>query len=357
MAVAQPVWSPIDEAHHADFIIQLIHGVYPVADKTLIDPETLTVMKATGTYRGLTPGTYPAPDLSDIRLPPAGMSERANAAWMHRHMWQLSFESFQTPAYYFLMVPVWWAADHVGGPFAAIYVLRIINALLIASLAPMAVAVARVIAPTVPEVAGLAALFAILLPGLDLNGTRVSNDALAIATGGLVVLLAVRWAGTPLTWRRAAILGLILGAAMMVKLTLVGAFVAIAVLALWRAAGGPELVGRLARAAFSGAIASACLAPWFIVNLRLYGAITSAAHQIRLSDTVPSAFAPVFIPFDIAVFNLSYWTGEPLGALPLPVPFAIAGALLALMGLAGICLLYTSPSPRDLSTSRMPSSA
>ena len=27
------------------------------------------------------------------------------------------------------------------------------------------------------------------------------------------------------------------------------------------------------------------------------------------------------------------------------------------LGLDGICLLYTSPSPRDLSTSRMPSSA
>ena len=27
------------------------------------------------------------------------------------------------------------------------------------------------------------------------------------------------------------------------------------------------------------------------------------------------------------------------------------------MGLLGFCLLYTSPSPRDLSTSRMPSSA
>ena len=27
------------------------------------------------------------------------------------------------------------------------------------------------------------------------------------------------------------------------------------------------------------------------------------------------------------------------------------------IGLPGVCLLYTSPSPRDLSTSRMPSSA
>ena len=32
-------------------------------------------------------------------------------------------------------------------------------------------------------------------------------------------------------------------------------------------------------------------------------------------------------------------------------------ALLTLIGEAQICLLYTSPSPRDLSTSRMPSSA
>ena len=37
-----------------------------------------------------------------------------------------------------------------------------------------------------------------------------------------------------------------------------------------------------------------------------------------------------------------------------------AGAMEAAFGIAaplGICLLYTSPSPRDLSTSRMPSSA
>ena len=46
-----------------------------------------------------------------------------------------------------------------------------------------------------------------------------------------------------------------------------------------------------------------------------------------------------------------------------PVRVAIAGLILILMvgliasGWYWICLLYTSPSPRDLSTSRMPSSA
>jgi len=41
----------------------------------------------------------------------------------------------------------------------------------------------------------------------------------------------------------------------------------------------------------------------------------------------------------------------------LPSNDAGRGALIGRIGDADICLLYTSPSPRDLSTSRMPSSA
>ena len=37
--------------------------------------------------------------------------------------------------------------------------------------------------------------------------------------------------------------------------------------------------------------------------------------------------------------------------------FAIAPEQYVMLGSREICLLYTSPSPRDLSTSRMPSSA
>src|SRR5256885_1642992 len=137
MAVTQPLWSLVDEAQHADFIIQLSHGVYPAADRTLISAETLHVTESTGVFRAFYPaGSYPTPDLSDVGLPPPGMSVRANAAWMRRHMWQLSHESVQTPIYYVVMVPVWWAADRLGGPFAAIYALRIINTLIVATLAP-----------------------------------------------------------------------------------------------------------------------------------------------------------------------------------------------------------------------------
>ena len=36
---------------------------------------------------------------------------------------------------------------------------------------------------------------------------------------------------------------------------------------------------------------------------------------------------------------------------------AIVGEMTKEFGYSNVCLLYTSPSPRDLSTSRMPSSA
>ena len=51
------------------------------------------------------------------------------------------------------------------------------------------------------------------------------------------------------------------------------------------------------------------------------------------------------------------------GVIPYKNPMALTGyylgflSLLPLIGILFTCLLYTSPSPRDLSTSRMPSSA
>lgn len=329
MALTQPVWSLVDEAQHFDFIVQLSQGAYPVVGRNYIAPETLDISRSTGAYRAFYPvDTYPTPDLSDVGLPPDGISVRANAVWMRRHMWQLSHESVQTPGYYVAMVPVWWVADHVLGATGAIYVLRILNALLLATLAPMALAVARIAAPGRAAVASLCVLFAALLPGLDLNGTRISNDALATALGGLVVLLAVRWAGA-WTWRRTVMIGLLFGAALMVKITDAGLFVALAISALWPRAGSPWS-SRLLRAAAAGAIAVACLAPWFVINLASYGALTPGALADRWSDAVPGPLTGVFVVLDLAVFVLTYWTGEPWGALPLAGVFAILGGLVAL---------------------------
>ena len=66
----------------------------------------------------------------------------------------------------------------------------------------------------------------------------------------------------------------------------------------------------------------------------------------------------------VAAVALSAWellvrvTGVPPYILPGPLRVASAAIEYAeLIGEHTFCLLYTSPSPRDLSTSRMPSSA
>jgi hypothetical protein len=337
MAITQPVWSRVDEAQHADFIIQLSHGIYPAADTTVIDQETLRLMVSTNVFRFDTPGSYPAPDLTDIGPPPRGMSARANAVWMSRHMWQISYESQQTPGYYIAMVPFWFAADKLGGTLVAVYVMRIINAVLIALLAPMAVVVANRLSPGRVEVALLAGLFAIL-PGLALNGTRVSNDALAAVLGGLAIVLAVKWVGQPWTWRRSGLLGLTLGAGLLVKLTLVGLLPALALAMIWPAPGS-SWSRRVGLAAVMAVAALMCLLPWFLTNAHVYGAFVPSARTNQLTGMLPMKFQLPFIGFDIAFFVVTYWTGEPLGALPMAAPFVALGCLLSLLAFAGLIKL------------------
>ena len=344
MALTQPIWSRVDEAQHTDFIIQLSHGTYPLADRTVVDPETLRVMQSTGVYRFESSGSYPAPDVTDLGPPPAGMSAHANAVWMSRHLWQLSYESAQTPGYYVLMLPAWWIADGLGGTVVAVYVMRVINALLIALLAPMAVVVAWRLAPGRPEVAALAALFAALLPGLALNATRVGNDALGAVLGGAAVVLAIRWTGGAWTARRALLLGLALGAGVLVKLTLLGLAPAVAVAMLWPG-GGVTPRRRVVLLVLAGAVAALCLGIWFVINLQLYGVPVPSARTNRLSIIPPMSFDLRYIPFDLAFFVVSYWSGEPLGALPLAAGFVMLGSLIAVIAIVGLVRQRVSGSP------------
>ena len=337
MALTQPVWSRVDEAQHTDFIIQLSHGVYPLADRTIIDRETLRLMQSTGVFRFESPGSYPTPDVNDIGPAPDGLSARANAVWMSRHIWQLSYESAQPPGYYVLMVPFWWIASRAGGTLAAVYVMRVINALLIALLAPMAVVVASRLAPHRREIAVLAALFAVLLPGLALNGTRVSNDALSAVLGGLVIVLAVGNVSRSWTWRRAALAGLTLGVGLLVKVTLIGVLPALALAMLWPVRERSWRY-RAATVLVASAVAAACLVPWFAINYLNYGAISPLGLTSRLTQTLPMPVTPALLGVDVAFFLLTYWTGEPLGALPFAAPFVVLASLTALMAAAGVAV-------------------
>jgi len=124
----------------------------------------------------------------------------------------------------------------------------------------------------------------------------------------------------------------------MVKLTLAGLLPVLAVSALWPAADR-SWRANLARFLLSGAIAVACLAPWFLLNIHNYGGVTPGARAARLSDAVPGPLNAAFVALDLVVFELTYWTGEPWGALPFAAPFAVLGGLIALTAPVGVIKL------------------
>ena len=77
----------------------------------------------------------------------------------------------------------------------------------------------------------------------------------------------------------------------------------------------------------------------------------------QLATVVCAVFAgvltllwPMFVDFD-AVFDLVFIMAVPI------MWFLTAVCFVSQKSADYVCLLYTSPSPRDLSTSRMPSSA
>ena len=80
-----------------------------------------------------------------------------------------------------------------------------------------------------------------------------------------------------------------------------------------------------------------------------------AASVALVANTAPVAFGAIAIPIitlgeitGLPKEDLGAMVGRQTPALALFVPLILVGM---------VCLLYTSPSPRDLSTSRMPSSA
>ena len=75
------------------------------------------------------------------------------------------------------------------------------------------------------------------------------------------------------------------------------------------------------------------------------------ASATRLDEQVLEAMKPYFFDtYAVATSEFGYSQG-------IEAREALDEARAALANALGACLLYTSPSPRDLSTSRMPSSA
>ncbi len=190
-------------------------------------------------------------------------------------------------------------------------------------------------------------MFAALLPGLALNATRVGNDALAAVIGGAAIVMAVRWTSGAWTSRRALLLGLVLGAGVLVKLTLLGLAPAVAVAMLWPS-GSTSVRRRIALLFLTGVVVALCLVVWFAINLHLYGVPVPSGRTNRLSIIPPMPFDIRYIPFDIAFFVVSYWSGEPLGALPLAAGFVALGSMVALIAAIGLLRKPVAGAPRSV---------
>jgi hypothetical protein len=332
LALVQPVWSRVDEAWHADVLAQYADGVYPVLGVTTIRPEILHEMEATGVFRWDS-FTSPPPDpaLATFGPPPRDLTVFERGVWVRRHIWQYSYEALQPPLYYLVAEPFWRLSFDLGGIRAAIYSVRLLNALLAGLLAPLTLLLAGQVFPGRRDIAVAGAILAAAVPGFALNASQISNDTLATVLGSVCLLIAARGIRGGWPVRRAAWLGLAFGAGMMAKPTVLALAPALAYSVLWPPAGVAQRVGR---ALVSALAASLVAAPWLLVNLAIYGSPTTCpACQTLNSATVPWQVGPVYLVLNLTHVFVTFWSGDQL---PYTVRWAwpIAALLVPLTALA-----------------------
>ena len=276
IALGQPVWSRVDEAAHYDVIAQYAAGVYPRDSVTTIRPETLEVMERTGVYGFVVDNAYARPDVSTgFHAIPSGLADSAHVLWIRRHGFQYSYEAFQPPLYYLSALPAWVVGKAVGGSLGAVYAVRIFDALLAALLAPLSMLIALRLWPANAAAAWTAAVLAVVLPGVPLNLTSITNDGLVSVLGATCILVAIdgRW-----TWRRIALTGALLGAALLTKTTAVALVPAIALALL-----GKSRAGGLRPLVWGGAVTAVLFVPWLMSNLAIYGELITTKEQLAMS--------------------------------------------------------------------------
>jgi hypothetical protein len=341
MAAAQPVWSRVDEAQHADVLAQYAHGDFPIEGVTTLRPDIVAVDEATGVYRWNVPGTGPVPAETDTQAfvpPPQSASPAAKRAWTARHLWGFSYEAMQPPLYYLLAEPAWWLGARFGGTFGAIHAARLFSALVAACLAPLVYLLGLVIRPGAQRMPLLAAGFAALLPGYVLNTTQITNDGLAAVLGAALTVVAVKGARDGWSRSLAALCGLLLGLAVLTKLTAVGLLPLVAAAFLWP--GARPLRMRLMAGAIAASVAALLVAPWLAFNLHAYGQpLPSQATRTLLGSMFapPAATANYVIGSARNAFG-QFVTGEPLNVVPLSRPLHWLEGALAVLAAAGLLL-------------------
>ncbi len=342
MAFVQPVWQLTDEAQHFDVIAQYANATYPIEGATTLRPETVAVMVATGNYRWSPPETTPRPAVVDPVLfgpPPPYLSGYQFQLWVRRHIWWFSYEAMQPPLFYATATPVWIAADHLGGPFIAVYAVRVLNALVLALLAPLVLLGAWLLAPGRRWIGPISVAITVSLPGLLLNGTQVTNDTFGAVLGSATVLAGAWTAHRGWTARKAALLGLLFGLTLMAKLTAAGLLVALLGAWAWPAIRQSSLWRRQLRyGALAAAIGAAVMTPWFAINLLEYGHPVPTGEAARLLGAGTSGTSFNLLQ-SLDYCYATFWTGEHRDTLPYTGLFEVAMLLFGIGSAIGVLRL------------------
>lgn len=199
-AILLPPWSIQDEQQHFDYAERIAkdHGP-PVVAKTHLLPEVAQSVFDSKRWQKFGWPVRSSPD---------------PATW---GLEGYSYEAHQPPLYYAaLSVPLRFMPGSVNDRlFASRLFMVLLSLVAVLCLALTVLA----IWPTRHDLALLACLFLVLMPGRVEPITRVNNDGLAEALGAAVVLLATRCAMSGINMRRALLLGVLFSLAMLTKMT------------------------------------------------------------------------------------------------------------------------------------------
>ena len=255
-ALATPAWNNPDEPAHFNYVRELAErGSLPVLASGDWDAERLEAFKA-------------------ARFPPEASIDA------------IGYEGHQPPLYYLLAAPVYRLTD--GWPTRSqVVALRALSIALGAVVVVAAYRAARVVAPD-GAVPCLASATVAAIPMHTAMSAAINNDSLANAVAATIVVVLLGGLRVGFDDRRSIAVGLLLGAALLTKLT-VYAFTPLVLGVVWwterrkRAqhlgmegtagprTGAPDPAPAWRRPALALAVAAAVSGWWFVRNMTVYG--------------------------------------------------------------------------------------
>jgi hypothetical protein len=262
-----PVWSPIDEQAHYDFVEAIGSGDgIPIVGKTHVHDDVLRIEKSS-----------PTSPWRSVPVP----ADATRGQW---HAARQSYEAAQPPLYYAVMAPVWRATDGAR-TIASIYALRIASLLLSLLLVPLVWLIGRELFPDSPEVGLVAAGLVVVFSGVNGNFAIVANDGLMTVFAAGVLLAMARTVRRGLSDGRALAVGMLVGAALLTKTTGLALVGVVAVGALIAARGWRDYVRF---GAIGGGVAAVMLAPWLLFNHAHYGGLTASKQLDAITGSLQS---------------------------------------------------------------------